>query len=330
MTAAEFFEVSLLVTAAALLIERFAGYPEWLVRAIGHPVIWVGQLIGWCDCTLNSEEWPSGARKIAGVATLFIVTALSGGLALMASLMLRSLPFGWIAEAVLASSMLSQKELGERVEAVADGLDQSLSQGREAVSHLVGRDHRSLSESEVAKGAIESLAENSSDGVVAPTLWMLAGGLFGAVLYKSVNTLDSMIGYKSERHRDFGWASARFDDLLNLIPARLTGLLYCLATFFLDRPSAKRGWIAMWRDAPKHVSPNAGYPEAAMAGSLDLSLGGPRSYDGNKVELPYMGDGRTELKSEDIRISVALYKLMLTALMLLILAPAILWANPLR
>ena len=158
---------------------------------------------------------------------------------------------------------------------------------------------------------------------------MLAGGLFGAVLYKAVNTLDSMVGYKSERHLAFGWASARFDDLLNIVPARLTGLLYCACTFYLDRPSGRKAWGAMLRDAPKHVSPNAGFPEAAMAGSLEIALGGPRAYGGVSVDLPYMGDGRKELVAQDIRLAVALYRLMLTVILLLILAPAILWVNPL-
>ncbi|MEM7425973.1 MAG: adenosylcobinamide-phosphate synthase CbiB [Pseudomonadota bacterium] len=328
MTVAEFLQASLLVTAIAMLIERTVGYPDRLVQLVGHPVIWVGNLIGWCDLRFNNPASPDPRRKFAGVCTLLFVAGVTGAVSLAAMLFLRSVPFGWIAEAVLASSLISQKELGERVEAVADGLDQNLEQGREAVRHIVGRDHRSLSESEVAKGAIESLAENSSDGVVAPVLWMLLGGLFGTVLYKTVNTLDSMIGYKTERHRAFGWASARFDDLLNLVPARLTGLLYCFCMLFLDRGRASLGWKSMWRDAPKHVSPNAGYPEAAMAGSLDVALGGPRSYGGNTVELAYMGSGRQTLAPNDVRAAVALYKLMLTVLTCVLLAPVIFMFSP--
>ncbi len=328
MSGAEFFETSLLVTAAALIIERTFGYPDRLVRLVGHPVVWTGNLIGWLDRILNRPDWPDGKRKLSGLLALLLTIVVSGGVALVLMLLLRTFPYGWVAEALLASSMLSQKELGERVEAVADGLEQGIDQGRNAVRHLVGRDRRSLGESEVAKGAIESLAENSSDGIVAPAVWMMSGGLLGAVIYKAVNTLDSMIGYKSERHRSFGWASARFDDLMNLIPARVSGLLYCLCALFLDRERGKLAWQSMLRDAPTHVSPNAGYPEAAMAGSLDIALGGPRSYGGTAVDLPYMGTGRKNITSDDIRSAVALYKLKLTVLAFAVLAPVILLITP--
>jgi adenosylcobinamide-phosphate synthase len=188
------------------------------------------------------------------------------------------------------------------VRAVAAGLDQGLAEGRRAVSRIVGRDPDRLDAPAVARAAIESLAENLSDGVVAPLFWAVLLGLPGIVAYKAINTLDSMVGHKSPRHLAFGWASARADDLVNLLPARLTGLLLALAA----GRAAARAWRAMRRDAGLHRSPNAGWPEAAMAGALGLRLAGPRVYGGNRVEDAWMGDGRAEATAADIRRGLGL------------------------
>jgi len=299
------------VATLALLLERLFGYPKPLFDAIGHPVIWMGRLIEALDRSFNRPELPHRARTTRGVLALVLLLLAAGVPALLIALALRLVPGGWIVEAVLASAMLAQKELGRAVRSVADALDFSLEQGRKAVAGIVGRDPETLNEAGVARAAIESLAESSSDGVVAPLFWLVVFGLPGAVLYKAINTADSMIGHKSERYLAFGWASARLDDLVNWIPARLTGLLLVLACFLVRGARAGAAWETMLSDAKKHDSPNAGWPEAALAGALGFTLGGPRSYGGTVHHLPTFGTGRAELAADDIRRALELYTAML-------------------
>ena len=207
---------------------------------------------------------------------------------------------------------------------MAAALEQGgLEAGREAVSHIVGRDPLSLDEAGVARAAIESLAENFSDGVTAPGFWLAVGGLPGAAIYKAVNTADSMIGHRTARHEAFGWASARCDDVLNLPASRLTGLALIAAAALLPGMDARGAWRAMWRDAKRHRSPNAGWPEAAMAGALGLALAGPRRYGGVLVEDAVMGDGRREASAADIRAALRLYRTA-DALLIALLALAFL------
>lgn len=293
------------VTALALLIERFAGYPEVLLRRIGHPVQWIGALISGLDARFNPQDRPGS--RLAGAACLLILLIVAGGLALAAALLLRKLPYGWIAEAIIAMSFLAQKSLADHVRAVAEGLGCSLAEGRSAVSRIVGRDPEALDRSGVARAALESLGENASDGIVAPAFWLALLGLPGIVLYKAINTADSMIGHKSPRYLAFGWAAARLDDLVNLPCSRLTAILFALAALFSPRTSAKVAVTSMLRDAHRHVSPNAGWPEAALAGALGIKLGGPRAYGGRHVDLATMGDGKSELDTEDIREGLSLY-----------------------
>jgi adenosylcobinamide-phosphate synthase len=292
-----------LLAPLALLIERVVGYPPPLFRLIGHPVTWIGTLITWLEKRLNT----GGNRRIRGLVllVLLIATVLAAGLLITA--VTRRIPLGWGLEALLASSLLAQKELGRAVKAVADGLGLSLETGRRAVSQIVGRDPNQLEDAGVARASIESLAESTSDGIIAPLFWLLLGGLPGALIYKAVNTADSMIGHKTERYLEFGWASARLDDLLNWVPARLTALLISGASFFVRGADPERSWSTSLRDARKHDSPNAGWPEAAYAGALGFRLGGPRSYDGILHELPSFGDGRADLMSSDILKSLELY-----------------------
>jgi adenosylcobinamide-phosphate synthase len=312
--------VGWLLTPLALLIERVAGYPTWLYGAIGHPVTWIGALISWLEARLNRGE--NRRRKGVAMLLLLLLTALAIGL--LAVAVTRRVPFGWVLEAALASTLLAQKELGRAVKAVADGLNVSLETGRRAVSHIVGRDPDTLDEPGVAGAAIESLAESTSDGVVAPLFWLLIGGLPGILIYKAANTADSMIGHKNERYREFGWASARFDDLLNWIPARLTALLVAGAAFLVRRADPEHAWAIALRDARKHDSPNAGWPEAAFAGALGFRLGGPRSYDGETHDLPAFGDGRADLTGLDILKALELYwmamNLLLVGMLVLSLA----------
>ena len=272
------------IAAAALLVERLFGYPNGPQAWIGHPVQWMGALIGLLDRMLNTDK----ACKLRGILALQIIALITFVITVPLTLFLREQTSGWVAELLLASTLLSQKSLEDHVRTVIDGLKQDLKTAREAVAHIVGRDPGALDESGVTKGALESLAENMSDGVLAPLFWLLIAGLPGIALYKAINTADSMIGYKSDKYRDFGWATARVDDLVNLVPARLTGWLIALAAGFIKGFSGRGALHAMASDAPKHLSPNAGWPEAALAGALGVQLGGPRSYQGRKVDLPAM------------------------------------------
>jgi len=229
------------------------------------------------------------------------------------------LPYGLIAVAVLASTMIAQRSLHRYVGNVASALDKDgLDAGQTAVSHIVGRDTAELDRAGVARAAIESLAENFSDAVVAPVFWLLIAGLPGIALYKAINTADSMIGHRTPRHADFGRAAARLDDLVNLPASRLTALLLIAAAALRKGTSAAEAWRTVWRDAARHRSPNAGYPEAAMAGALRLSLAGPRVYGGVRVEDAFMGDGRREADVDDIGSALALYRTADAILMALV------------
>jgi adenosylcobinamide-phosphate synthase len=219
------------------------------------------------------------------------------------------LPFGFIAVALVASSLLAQRSLHDHVARVAAALETGgVEAGRNAVSQIVGRDTAALDEAGVSRAAIESLAENFSDGVVAPALWLALGGLPGGALYKAINTADSMIGHRTPRYEKFGWAAARLDDLVNLPASRLSCLLILAAAAVMPGASAAQAWRAVRRDAPRHRSPNAGYPEAAMAGALGLSLAGARIYGGVLVDDACMGCGRREANAADIRAALALYR----------------------
>jgi adenosylcobinamide-phosphate synthase len=336
----------------ALIIELMVGYPDRLVRAIGHPVIWMGKLIALLDQMLNRTPAPwavfartlapslallrkrrrerSGAAReggsacrvkpvndeqsgtdsrIPGVLALLILLAVVGGAAFALQSALLLLPFGFVAVALAASSLIAQGSLCDHVARVAAALETGgVEAGRNAVSHIVGRDVAALDEAGVARAAIESLAENFSDGVVAPALWLAVGGLPGAALYKAVNTADSMIGHHTPRYAHFGWAAARLDDLLNLPASRISALLLVAAAALMPGSSAAHAWQAIRRDAPHHRSPNAGYPEAAMAGALGLKLAGPRVYGGVSVDDAFMGDGRSDATAADIHAALALYR----------------------
>ena len=303
---------SLSITLAALVIERLTGYPRYIMNAIGHPVIWMGGLITRLEKSLNRPKLSPARQRLNGAWALarLITTVLI--ITIPATLVMRILPYGWALEALAATSLIAQFDLRRYVAAVARGLDKSLDDGRKAVRHIVGRDPSRLDESDVARGAIESLAENASDGIIAPALWLALFGLPGIAVYKAVNTADSMIGYKSERYRNFGFAAAKLDDVLNIVPARLTGLLFAGAASLTSPARGADALQAMWRDAAKHASPNAGYPEAAIAGALFIRLGGPRTYQGRTVDLPVMGNGHDQLDASDIRRALRLLSQMLT------------------
>ena len=271
--------------------------------------MWIGALIGAFERRWNRATVPPELRRMLGIAALLLVVGIVGAVAFIIERGLLMLPFGLIAAGVVGSTLLAQRSLHDHVRRVADALEQrGLAGGREAVSHIVGRDTSSLDEAGVARAAIESLAENFSDGVVAPAFWMIIAGLPGAAIYKAVNTADSMIGHRSPRCQAFGWAAARLDDLINLPASRLSALLITAAAAVTKGASASAAWRAVRRDARRHRSPNAGYPEAAIAGALGLALAGPRSYDGVRVDDAVMGDGRREAKVADIRAALELYR----------------------
>lgn len=310
--------MSVLIAFLSLIAERLIGYPDRLFAAIGHPVTWLGRLIAFLDRTLNRPTDSDFRRRMSGVLALVIIVAIPVLAGFAIQRFLGEIAGGFLLTALLATSLLAQKSLHEHVRAVAHALDTGgVEAGRKAVALIVGRDPEQLDEAAVCRAAIESLAENFSDGVVAPALWLGIGGLAGGVGYKAVNTADSMIGHKSPRHRAFGWAAARLDDLVNLPASRLSALLIVLSAALMKDADPGAAWRAVRRDAGRHRSPNAGWPEAAVAGALGLALAGPRIYGGETVEDAFMGNGRHQASSDDIRRALALCRIADLLLILL-------------
>jgi adenosylcobinamide-phosphate synthase len=321
--------MSVALALIAMLIELCFGYPEHVLRAIGHPVIWIGRLTGVLDRWLNRVAAGPTERRAAGVAAVLILLAVVGAVALVVEHELLRLPFGVVAAGLLASTLVAQRSLNRHVADVAGALDKGgVASGRVAVSHIVGRDTEGLDAAGIARAAIESLAENFSDAVVAPVIWMVIAGLPGAALYKAINTADSMIGHRTPRYAAFGWAAARLDDLVNLPASRFSALLLVAAAALSKGTSAGAAWHAVRRDAARYRSPNAGYPEAAMAGALGLSLAGPRVYGGVRVEDALIGDGRRDADAADIRRALALFRCADAILIALLAVTTILLIAP--
>lgn len=311
------------IAGLAMALEMVLGYPPWLVRQLGHPVIWIGRLIVLLDRALNSSSLSAPIRRARGVLALLVIILAAGLPAFLIEHVFASIPFGLLFTALVGSTFIAQRSLHWHVARVADALSSgSLDAARTAVSHIVGRDPSVLDAHGVARAAIESLAENFSDGITAPVLWTVAGGLTGGAAYKAVNTADSMIGHLTERHADFGWAAARLDDYVNLPASRLSGLLIVGAAALLLDASPKAAYDAMQRDAPRHRSPNAGWPEAAMAGALGLKLNGPKVYGGVLTQDAFMGDGRRDATADDVRRALKLYRRADLLLFLLVAAGA--------
>lgn len=297
----------------ALFIEALAGYPAAVLARIGHPVTWMGALIARAETVWNEGHLSPPRARLRGIlalATVLLVTVsivylLDAGLDLLLPVVV-----ALIVKALLASTLLAGRSLDEHVTEVAVALESGgLVAGRKAVAQIVGRDPETLDEAGVSRAAIESLAENFSDGVVAPLFWLIVGGLPGCAAYKAVNTADSMIGHKSERYFAFGWASARFDDLVNLPASRLAALWIVLAARIAPGANWRGAFESALSDAPRHRSPNAGWPEAAMAGALGLALAGPRSYAGKRVDDAWMGHGRRDANAADIHRALRLYRI---------------------
>jgi adenosylcobinamide-phosphate synthase len=300
-----------LILIIAFGIEAVLAYPAPLFRAIGHPVSWIGALIAALDSALNRTDTSFAMRRAAGTATVLLLFAGSFAAGVALEALARAIPYlEFSVPIVVVAMLLAAGNLDQHVRAVAASIrSEGLSGGRRSISKIVGRDPDTLDEASVCRAAIESLAENASDGVTAPALWYLIGGLPGIIAYKAINTADSMIGHMSERHRAFGWAAARLDDLVNLPASRLTGLMFIAAAALMPGASAASAWQAFRRDAGKHRSPNAGWPEAAMAGALGLRLAGPRIYSGVLVDDAWMGDGRAEATAQDIDRALMIFRI---------------------
>ncbi|MCK1348898.1 adenosylcobinamide-phosphate synthase CbiB [Bradyrhizobium sp. 169] len=304
--------------AVAMVVDALLGWPSWLFARIGHPVTWLGGLISAIDTSWNRPSDPPAFRRAAGLAGALVVIALAVALGWV----LQSLPplglIQLVLVGVLAWPLIALRSLHDHVVAVANPTRAGdIAAAREAVSRIVGRDPAALDEAGIARAAIESLAENASDGIVAPVFWGALFGLPGILGYKAINTLDSMIGHRSERHEAFGWAAARIDDVANFIPARLTGLLFVLLA-----PRRSEALSCMTRDARRHRSPNAGWPEAAMAGALSVRLSGPRIYHGSITNEPWLNEAARDPLAADIDRGLTVYRrtMLLLAGILAILA----------
>ena len=294
--------ISLLV---ALAVDAWFGDPDRLWRRTGHPVAWCGRCLAALETRFNHGD--AARRRRAGMLSLLLLLSAVATIGLLLQGLVLQLPASGLLEGLLASILIAQRSLADHVKAVAVGLSGSVEVGRDAVRHLVGRDLDDLDASGVAGGAIESLAENFSDGVVAPALAFLLFGLPGILVYKAINTADSMIGHRSARYRDYGRFAARLDDVANWVPARLSaGLIALAAGAGRERPLDILRRTR--RDAPRHRSPNAGWPEAAMAAALGIALAGPRSYDGETVAHARMNEGgRKSLILDDIHAALTIY-----------------------
>jgi len=304
---------TLKLAALTVAIEAGLGYPQSVFKAIGHPVTWIGALLGLGERRLNHQEQSFARRRLMGGLALSLCLIIAAAAAAWAGIAIARLdlpePIALFILALIASSLVAQRSLDSHVRAVAAALDHAgLEAARAAVGAIVGRDVSGLDEAAVCRAAIESLAENFSDGVVAPAFWLALGGLPGGFCYKAINTADSMIGHRTQRFEAFGFAAARLDDLVNLPAARLSALWILIAAFFMPSASPAAGWRAVRRDARGHPSPNAGWPEAAFAGALGLRLGGPRRYAYTHVEDGWIGFGDAAATSADIFRALNLYR----------------------
>jgi adenosylcobinamide-phosphate synthase len=302
----------------ALALDALLGDPRWLWRRVPHPVVAMGRAI-----TRLEERWlddgaPPAEQARRGRTASLLVIGASTLVAFVVQALCQAAPLGWLLLALAMNTLIAARGLYEHVTAVAAGLERGLKEGRRAVAHIVGRDPASLDAHGVARAAIESTAENFADGVVAPLLWCALLGLPGMAAYKAINTLDSMIGHRSPRYRHFGRFAARLDDHANWLPARLAAFLILAASLWLPGATPADGWRALWRDAPRHRSPNAGWPEAAIAGALGLSLAGPRRYAGETVDDAWMGAGRAAATPDDIHraLRVLVRSCMLSAFLI--------------
>lgn len=303
---------------AAWAVEVLLGWPEPLFRLLRHPVVWIGALIRPMEVRLNQPGLPFAARYALGGVSVLIVIIVAGGIAVLVTQTLPDNGFGFVVEALIGSAFIASRSLHAHVIAVARPLRaRDLARARTAVSMLVGRDPASMQRPGVARAALESLAENASDGVVAPIFWGVLFGLPGLVVYKAINTLDSMLGHRNKRFEAYGGFAARLDDVANWVPARLTGTLLVMSAGSLA------AWRAMIRDGRCHRSPNAGWPEAALAGALGVRLAGPRVYGGRLSHEPWLNSGARDPSAQDLWRGLAIYRRALALGAVLLLGVAV-------
>jgi adenosylcobinamide-phosphate synthase len=314
----------------ALILDRLVGDPDWLWARVPHPVVWFGKSIGLADRHLNRSSASAKNRRFSGLVAIIVLLTLSLAVgAIIHGLLAPLALIGMIVEILIVAIFLAQKSLADHVQKVADGLrDEGLDGGRKAVAMIVGRDPETLDEPAVCRASIESLAENFSDGAVAPAFWYLLLGLPGLLAYKMLNTADSMIGHKSEKYLYFGWASARLDDAANYVPARLSVAFLAFGALMVSGwKSAKRCIAVALADHGHHRSPNSGWPEAAMAGALDIQLAGPRVYGGVLVDEPMLNaTGSGSATALDITLAIAVFYAACQSMALVLAASIVLWA----
>lgn len=297
------FGAGFIMIALAWIFEALFGWPAWLYAGIKHPVVWIGTLIAIADKALNRNHFSHTVRYVLGALASLALIALTTTLAALIAWACHHWVWGVAIEAVIASSLIATRSLYDHVDAVVRPLlAGDLAQARQAVAQIVGRDPERLDAAGIARASLESLAENASDGVIAPIFWGVIFGLPGIVAYKTINTLDSMIGHKSARYHAFGGFAARLDDAVNLIPARLTGVLFALA-----------GWSGqalriMVRDAHRHRSPNAGWSESALAGVLGIRLSGPRAYGEGVRDEPWLNEDAPDPNASHVKQGLKLYR----------------------
>ena len=291
----------------AMIIDGYLGDARMPFNLFRHPVEIIGSLVDWFDRKLNRKNRSEVDRAFRGALVVGLISGLSGSIGWCCTWLSQHFNFGWILELFILTTMLAGRGLYDSVRSVSKGLKASLEKGRESVSHIAGRDPQHLDKHGVARAAIESCAENFSDGFVAPIFWYVLFGLPGLMIYKSVNTMDSMIGHMTEKYRAFGMTAARLDDVLNIIPARLSGLFLVFAAIFTPGAHPIKALKIMLRDSSKHRSMNAGWPEGAAAGALNVSLAGPRRYVENVIKDPWLGDGTARANVQDIDRMLYLY-----------------------
>ncbi|MBW4329600.1 adenosylcobinamide-phosphate synthase CbiB [Stakelama sp. CBK3Z-3] len=307
------------VAVIALVLDATIGWPAPLYRLVGHPVGGFARFISWCERHGNRPQRSFARRRAAGIVTVvaLLSIAIAAGLAIETLVYALFGRWGWVAASLFAWPGLAQRSLYDHVRPVWRALaSDDIDGARIAVSRIVGRDVAALDRAGIARAAIESLAESFCDGVVAPLAWLLFAGLPGLWAYKAINTADSLIGHYEEPWRAFGWAAARCDDLFNLVPARVAGVVLCIA--------APGGWRVMLRDHARHASPNAGWPEAAMAGALGVALTGPIAYDGVANDKPWIGGEGRSAGAGDLKRALAVY--VRACALLWAIAGGIIWA----
>ena len=299
------------------LIDALLGWPNVLFARIGHPVTWIGRLITVLENRLNAGS--EKQRRIAGAICVITVLGIVTLPAILIQWALPDGPIGLILGGIFAWPLFAVKSMHDHVRAVADPLaNRDIASARAAVAMIVGRDPSKLGENGIARASIESLAENTSDGVIAPVFWGVVAGLPGLVTYKAINTLDSMIGHRSDRYEYFGKTAARLDDIVNLPASRLSGILFAIA----QPKTFSKSWSVIKNDAHKHRSPNAGWPEGAVAGALEIRLSGPRIYEDRVADEPWLNRSASDPTASDVHRALSLYRraMVLTVLALGLLA----------